>query len=225
MLRWLALLGAVAVPGLALRGPAPGRRLLARQLLLLGPCWYFITTALFYGTYYDDRHHSLPLVGLVFAWTVAADRVLSLMSGRGRAFVLGAALVSAVVSLLPATLRASRSLHEASRVTERARAEIETDSKDLKGKTLFFDVDTIFHNPKHPYTTALLRSIPRLGLKTRERQRLESIRGTVPDPYSIPKGCPFHPRCSQRIRGVCDTQEPPNIEVEPGHKVRCVLYA
>jgi peptide/nickel transport system ATP-binding protein len=87
------------------------------------------------------------------------------------------------------------------------------------------DVDTIFHNPKHPYTSALLRSIPRLGLKTRDRRRLESIRGTVPDPYSIPKGCPFHPRCSQRIKGVCDEQEPPNIQVEPGHTVRCVLYA
>ena len=86
------------------------------------------------------------------------------------------------------------------------------------------DVDTIFHNPKHPYTSALLRSIPRLGMKTRDRRRLESIRGTVPDPYSIPKGCPFHPRCSQRIEGVCDEQEPPNIQVEPGHKVRCVLY-
>jgi peptide/nickel transport system ATP-binding protein len=87
------------------------------------------------------------------------------------------------------------------------------------------DVDTIFHNPKHPYTSALLRSIPRLGMKTRDRRRLESIRGTVPDPYSIPKGCPFHPRCSQRIKGVCDEQEPPNIQVEPGHTVRCVLYA
>jgi len=87
------------------------------------------------------------------------------------------------------------------------------------------DVDTIFHKPLHPYTSALLRSIPRLGLKTRERQRLDSIRGTVPDPYAIPKGCTFHPRCSKRIRGVCDQQEPPNILVEPGHKVRCVLYA
>jgi peptide/nickel transport system ATP-binding protein len=86
------------------------------------------------------------------------------------------------------------------------------------------DVDTIFHKPLHPYTSALLRSIPRLGLKTRDRQRLDSIRGTVPDPYAIPKGCPFHPRCSKRIRGVCDQQEPPNIQVGPGHKVRCVLY-
>lgn len=86
------------------------------------------------------------------------------------------------------------------------------------------DVDAIFHKPLHPYTSALLRSIPRLGSKTREHRRLESIRGTVPDPYSIPKGCPFHPRCGQRIRGVCDQQEPPNIQVEPGHNVRCVLY-
>lgn len=85
------------------------------------------------------------------------------------------------------------------------------------------DVDTIFHKPLHPYTRALLRSIPRLGLPTKERRRLESIRGTVPDPYAIPEGCSFHPRCSQRVRGVCDQQEPPNVEVESGHKVRCVL--
>ena len=86
-------------------------------------------------------------------------------------------------------------------------------------------VDAIFHNPLHPYTQALLRSIPRLGQTTRERKRLESIRGTVPDPYSIPKGCSFHPRCSQRIQGVCNQQVPPNVEVEPGHKARCMLYA
>jgi peptide/nickel transport system ATP-binding protein len=85
------------------------------------------------------------------------------------------------------------------------------------------DVDTIFHKPLHPYTRALLRSIPRLGQKTRDRRRLESILGSVPDPYSIPQGCSFHPRCSQRVSGVCDQQEPPNVEVESGHKVRCVL--
>ncbi len=85
-------------------------------------------------------------------------------------------------------------------------------------------VDDIFHNARHPYTQALLRSIPRLGQKTQGRRVLESIRGTVPDPYSRPKGCAFHPRCSQRIRGVCDKAEPPYIEAEPGHKVRCVLY-
>ncbi len=85
-------------------------------------------------------------------------------------------------------------------------------------------VDDVFHNPKHPYTQALLRSIPRLGQKTKERRELESIRGTVPDPYTRPRGCAFHPRCLKRIRGVCDQTEPPWVEVEPGHKVRCVLY-
>jgi oligopeptide/dipeptide ABC transporter ATP-binding protein len=86
------------------------------------------------------------------------------------------------------------------------------------------DVDTIFHNPMHPYTRALLKSIPRLGQRTRERRRLESIRGSVPDPYAIPRGCSFHPRCDRRIAGVCDREEPPYPEVKPGHKVRCVLY-
>ncbi|MFB0536785.1 MAG: ABC transporter ATP-binding protein [Anaerolineae bacterium] len=83
------------------------------------------------------------------------------------------------------------------------------------------DVDTIFHNPAHPYTQALLQSIPRLGQRTRGRQRLASIRGMVPDPYAIPKGCLFHPRCSEAVAGVCDQQDPPLVEVEPGHKVRC----
>jgi len=85
-------------------------------------------------------------------------------------------------------------------------------------------VDEVFHSPLHPYTQALLQSIPRLGQKARGRQRLESIPGTVPDPYSLPKGCAFHPRCSQRVPGLCDQEEPPYVEVEPGHKVRCVLY-
>jgi oligopeptide/dipeptide ABC transporter ATP-binding protein len=87
------------------------------------------------------------------------------------------------------------------------------------------NVDTLFHNPLHPYTQALLRSIPRLGQTTQERRRLESIRGTVPDPYSIPKGCSFHPRCSRKIVGVCDQQVPPTVQIGPEHKVRCVLYS
>ena len=87
------------------------------------------------------------------------------------------------------------------------------------------DVDSVFHNPMHPYTRALLRSIPRLGQRTRERRRLESIRGSVPDPYAIPQGCAFHPRCGRMIPGKCDQEEPPYVEVGPGHKARCVLYA
>ncbi|MEM7030360.1 MAG: ABC transporter ATP-binding protein [Chloroflexota bacterium] len=84
------------------------------------------------------------------------------------------------------------------------------------------NVDTLFYNAKHPYTQALLESIPRLGYKSSER--LASIRGSVPDPYSIPKGCPFHPRCSQAIPGVCDQDDPPIIDFEPGHSARCHLY-
>jgi peptide/nickel transport system ATP-binding protein len=83
------------------------------------------------------------------------------------------------------------------------------------------DVDTIFYAPKHPYTQALLRSIPRLG---HEEARLASIRGSVPNPYDTPSGCKFHPRCSEAIYGVCDRQEPGMIEVDVGHRVRCVLY-
>lgn len=85
-------------------------------------------------------------------------------------------------------------------------------------------VDAIFHNPQHPYTRALLQSIPRLGEKKRGK-RLASIRGMVPDPYNLPKGCPYHPRCSEMVPGVCDAGDPPFIETEPGHEVRCVLYA
>ena len=84
------------------------------------------------------------------------------------------------------------------------------------------DVDTIFSEPKHPYTTALLRSIPQVGGKVRER--LDSIKGMVPDPYNRPQGCPFHTRCSQRITGLCNKVLPQSTIVGEGHMVRCLLY-
>jgi oligopeptide/dipeptide ABC transporter ATP-binding protein len=89
------------------------------------------------------------------------------------------------------------------------------------------DVDTLFYKPLHPYTRALLQSIPRLGQKTGGggRRRLASIRGMVPDPYALPKGCAFHPRCSEKVPGVCDVEEPAMLEVTPGHKVRCPICA
>jgi oligopeptide/dipeptide ABC transporter ATP-binding protein len=91
-------------------------------------------------------------------------------------------------------------------------------------------VKDLFRNPRHPYTEALMRSIPRLGSKTTPRQsntprhRLAVIPGNVPDPFSVPQGCPYHPRCHRAIAGVCDVQEPPIIETAPGHTVRCLLY-
>jgi oligopeptide/dipeptide ABC transporter ATP-binding protein len=85
------------------------------------------------------------------------------------------------------------------------------------------DVVSLFYAPKHPYTQALLRSIP--TIRKERRRRLETIEGMVPDPFNKPKGCPFHPRCQHAIPGLCNTQEPPLIEDEKGHLVRCVLYA
>jgi len=70
-----------------------------------------------------------------------------------------------------------------------------------------------------------MHSIPKLGSRTSgDTSRLASIRGTVPDPFHLPKGCPFHPRCKDVIRGVCDVLEPPVIEVGLGHTARCHLY-
>lgn len=85
------------------------------------------------------------------------------------------------------------------------------------------DVNSIFHAPLHPYTRALLASVPRLGHKIRG-YRLTPIRGMVPNAYSLPKGCPFHPRCSEMRAGICNQFEPPWVATEFGHHVRCVLY-
>ncbi len=62
------------------------------------------------------------------------------------------------------------------------------------------DVDTIYYNAAHPYTQALLRSIPRSDTKL---DRLETIEGNVPDPTNIPKGCTFHPRCPHYVPAKC----------------------
>ncbi|MGD9101454.1 MAG: ABC transporter ATP-binding protein [Anaerolineae bacterium] len=83
------------------------------------------------------------------------------------------------------------------------------------------DVRTIFRHPLHPYTVGLMRSIPHLG--RRVKARLTPIPGTVPDPYSIPPGCAFYPRCPASKKTVCQ-QEVPLVEIEPGHSVRCTLY-
>jgi len=85
------------------------------------------------------------------------------------------------------------------------------------------DVDTLFFDPKHPYTQALLRSIPRLG---RSRgQPLEVIDGSIPNPFNKPSGCSFHPRCIHKIEGVCNLKDPDEVEISPGHRVRCHLYS
>jgi peptide/nickel transport system ATP-binding protein len=84
------------------------------------------------------------------------------------------------------------------------------------------DVRSIFHDPKHPYTRALLRSIPKVGL--RARKRLDAIQGMVPGPYQRPSGCMFHPRCREFMAGLCDRVEPPLFAVGERRDVRCLLY-
>jgi len=89
------------------------------------------------------------------------------------------------------------------------------------------DVRSIFFKPLHPYTQGLLRSIPRLEdavARGGQKARLQAIEGMVPDPYSVLPGCTFHPRCPQRIGGVCDRYEPVLVQVEPGHAVKCHLF-
>jgi len=83
-------------------------------------------------------------------------------------------------------------------------------------------VDAIFHDPKHPYTRALLRSMP--SIKARVRSRLPVIEGSIPHPYNRPPGCPFHPRCPDFMPGRCDQIEPPSVEVGDRHAAACLLY-
>ncbi len=80
-------------------------------------------------------------------------------------------------------------------------------------------VDDIFYAPKHPYTQALLQSIPRLG-QARVR-RLKTIRGSVPDPYNVPKGCPFHTRCDFADPALCGTELPPRKAFADGQSALC----
>ncbi len=84
-------------------------------------------------------------------------------------------------------------------------------------------VDAVFHNPLHPYTRALLKSIPKITGS--RKHRLQAIEGMVPDPFAIPMGCPFWPRCTSHMPGVCDVREPAYIPVEAEHDVRCHLYS
>ena len=83
-------------------------------------------------------------------------------------------------------------------------------------------VDDIFHSPRHPYTQALLRSIP--SIESTPRVELPTISGSIPHPYNRPSGCPFYPRCPDFMSGTCDKAEPALFAINDRQKVSCFLY-
>ena len=83
-------------------------------------------------------------------------------------------------------------------------------------------VDDIFHAPKHPYTKALLRSIPSAQIET--RAALPAITGALPHPFNRPSGCPFHPRCAEVQHGRCTTSVPALHALGPRQSVSCFLH-
>jgi peptide/nickel transport system ATP-binding protein len=78
--------------------------------------------------------------------------------------------------------------------------------------------DTVFEGPHHPYTEALLSAVPTIDGGGRDRIKLE---GDIPSAASPPSGCVFHTRCPRFLGSICVEQEPPLVEVEGGHLMRC----
>ncbi len=85
----------------------------------------------------------------------------------------------------------------------------------------FGSLEQIFTRPSHPYTAALLRSVPVLGLA--DDQKLETIPGATPNPADLGVGCEFADRCPE-CTGRCREKNIPAYEIEPGHRVRCLKY-
>lgn len=82
------------------------------------------------------------------------------------------------------------------------------------------DVKRLFNEPLHPYTAGLIRSKPKLE---EEKEVLDYIPGTVPNPMEMPQGCAFHPRCPE-VMDICCREMPDLLEPKPQHLVRCWLY-
>lgn len=83
------------------------------------------------------------------------------------------------------------------------------------------DIFSIFEGPRHPYTIGLLNS----ALSIDEfKKELIALEGAVPDLIDPPAGCRFHPRCAL-AKNICHEKEPPLLQVEDGHKVRCWLHS
>ncbi|MCO6452302.1 MAG: ABC transporter ATP-binding protein [Caldilineales bacterium] len=83
-------------------------------------------------------------------------------------------------------------------------------------------VQDIFHRPLHPYTRALLKSIP--TIHSESKQFLPTIEGSIPHPFNRPSGCPFYPRCGDFVPGVCNRRTPILLPVNEVQSASCFLY-
>jgi oligopeptide/dipeptide ABC transporter ATP-binding protein len=85
----------------------------------------------------------------------------------------------------------------------------------------------VFHNPRHPYTEGLLRSVPRLGSSQEKKDRLYAIEGMVPNLHRLPQGCSFAPRCYKKTVECTLTEIPlepaeGRPDARPSQEVRCI---
>ena len=85
----------------------------------------------------------------------------------------------------------------------------------------FGSLEDVFDRPSHPYTRALLRSVPVLGLA--DGQKLETIPGATPNPADLKGGCEFADRCEE-CTAACRERDIPMFEISPGHRVRCLKF-
>jgi peptide/nickel transport system ATP-binding protein len=81
-------------------------------------------------------------------------------------------------------------------------------------------IHDLFERPLHPYTEGLLNSIPKVDT---DMDRLEAIDGTVPSPFDMPSGCPFHPRCKY-AEPACEEAVPPLVDASANHSVACIRH-
>jgi len=84
--------------------------------------------------------------------------------------------------------------------------------------------EVLFENPLHPYTQALLSAVPEPDPLLKKLRKRIMLPGEPPSAINPPKGCRLHPRCP-KVMEICSREEPPSIEVDEGHKVKCWLYA
>lgn len=87
----------------------------------------------------------------------------------------------------------------------------------------YTDVETVFDNPLHPYTSGLISCIPKLSGRANEEGKLSTIKGMVPSFNDMPEGCLFCPRC-EYAKDICRKKRPELIDID-GHLVRCFKYS